>query len=64
VLLNLPDMTHVGRNFVSEPAPIEACTLIQLLRFLIAVTGSFGHFYVQSKLIVSGDAAGTAANIA
>jgi hypothetical protein len=37
--------------------------LAGLLWFLAAVTGGFGLFYVRSKVIVSGDAAVTAANI-
>lgn len=38
--------------------------LAGLLYFLSTVTGGFGLFYVRSKVIVTGDAGATAANIA
>jgi hypothetical protein len=41
----------------------KTARLAGLLWFLSAVTGGFGLFYVRSNLIVTGDAAATAANI-
>jgi hypothetical protein len=41
----------------------KTARLAGLLWFLVAVTGGFGLFYVRSNLIVTGDAAATAANI-
>lgn len=41
----------------------KTARLAGLLYLLAAVTGGFGLFYVRSNLIVSGDAAATAANI-
>ena len=41
----------------------DTARLPGLLWFLAAVTGGFGLFYVRSTLIVTGDAAATAANI-
>jgi len=51
------------KNLIDNTSPKKTARLAGFLYLIVAVCGMFAELYVNSKLIVSGDAAATASNI-